>query len=343
MKLLNAMFSTTYGGVEQVFLDYHQALSNLGHECIQIIHPWAAIKNQCPKQNTRSVFSYGSKDALAAWRLRRLVQKEQPDAIITHTRRAAQLFARSNTATPRIAVCHDPQLFPLLLKTSYAIVTVTESMREQLLAKHPTPKPVVAIPNMIQLPQGLLYSAPAHKPVPTIGVLSRFSHEKGIHVFIEALGLLKSQGILFKAHIGGDGSLKSQYLKRIRELNLQEEVHLLGWVHDKNAYYQAIDIFCLPSFIESFGLVVLESMMHSKPMVLTEVSGPVEIIGNSQAALMVPPNDAAALAEGLKRMLTQPDLAQHCSERAFARLFDFSSEVAGQKMDALLRSVIHAR
>src|SRR6478609_3548699 len=130
MKIMNAMFSTVYGGVEQVFLDYDAVLTQQGHDIIPVIHPWAAVRKQCNSDRLKTMFSYGSNDVIASYRLKRLLEHESPDAIITHTRRAAKLFQRTQTSIPKIAVCHDPQLFPILNQTSDAIITITEAMRE---------------------------------------------------------------------------------------------------------------------------------------------------------------------------------------------------------------------
>lgn len=337
MNIINAMFSTVFGGVEQVFLDYNAALSTLGHELIAVMHTLSPVKKYCQKKQARTVFSYGSNDPIATYRLKRLIQKELPDAVITHTRRAAVLFHQTKTHTPKIAVCHDPQLFPLLNKTSDAIIAITETMRQDILATYKPTKTILSVPNMIHLPEGVTYTPMQQANVPVIGTISRFSHEKGIHVFLESLKKLKENNIRFSAKIAGEGKLKKQYAQQIKQLQLQQEVALVGFVDDKEAFYRSLNIFCLPSFVESFGLTVLESMMYSIPMLLTKVSGPTEIIGKSNGALFVNPNDPEDLAQGLVTLIQHHEMAQRLAQNAFQRLQDFSAEKISLKLhDAIV-------
>jgi glycosyltransferase involved in cell wall biosynthesis len=338
MNIINAMFSTVNGGVEQVFLDYNQALSDLGYNTIALMHPWSPIKRQCKHASVKTLYSYGSNDHIAVFRLKRLIQTHAIDAIITHTRRTALLVHQTKTPITKIAVCHDPQLFPLLNTTSDAIITVTEAMREHVVRRYLPQKPVISVPNMIHIPKTLAFESPVQAKVPVIGAMSRMCHEKGLHVLIDALGKLKEKNIVFKAKIAGDGKFKKHYLQQIAQLNLQDEVSLIGWVDDKESFYRSLNIFCLPSLVESFGLVVLESMMYSIPMVLSKVSGPCEIVGASECALLANPNDSQDLAKHLLELIEHHHKAQELAQRAFLRVQDFSAQnVALKLQDAMKR------
>ncbi|RUR20629.1 glycosyltransferase [Legionella sp. km535] len=339
MKIMNAMFSRVNGGVEQVFLNYSKVLGGLGHKIIPVIHPWSQIRKACSDPNLKTIFSFGRHDLIAVQRLRQLILKEKPDCIITHTKRAAILFEKTGTSVPKIAVCHTIESYNDLVKTSDSVIAITEHMHREIMRLGNPEKRIYTVPNMISIPDNLVYIEPERSRVPVIGAIARFSDLKGLDVFIDALAILKRKGIIFKAHIAGDGKQKKQYIKQINHHGLQNEVTLLGWINDKQAFYEGLDIFCHPSLKESFGLVVVESMMHSVPMVLTEISGPLEIVGEAECAVMVPPSDPVSLASGLERIIKDASLAKRLSYNGYLRANTYSSRSIGPILNEVVSDV----
>ena len=336
MKIINAMFSKVNGGLEQSFLNYTPALTMQGNQVIQVIHPESEIKDSCPKGQLILVHNYNQYDPFAIRKLRKLIQSEEPQAIITHSYRAAYLFKKTKTKVPRIAVCHVRSQYDF---GADAIIALTDSMRNDIIqAGHPE-HTVFTVPNMISIPEGLNYHPPKPSEIPVIGACARFSDIKGIDVFIEALALLKKRNIAFKANIAGDGKEKERYINLIQHHQLQQEITLLGWINDKQAFYNGIDLFCLPSREESFGLVILESMMHSVPMVLTELSGPLEIMGNTESALLVPPSDPVSMANALERLIKDNALAKLVSLNAFERVHYYSNQNIGPILQNVLNTI----
>lgn len=336
MKLFNAMFSKVNGGLEQVFLNYTPALMMQGNEVISVIHPQAEIKDSCSKDHLVMVHNFNQYDFFAIRKLRKLVKSENPDCIITHSYRAAYLFKKTKTRVPKIAVCHVNGHYDF---GSDAIIALTEQMRDDIIRSGKPANSVFTVPNMINVPDDLAYQEPRETGVPVIGVCARFADIKGIDIFIDALAELKRRKIAFKVKIAGDGEKKEQYIQLIRQYELQNEVTLLGWVTDTNRFYEGIDIFCLPSREETFGLVVLESMKHSLPMVLSALSGPLEIIGDSNSAVMVPPCDPVSMADGLERIIGNHNLAKELAYNAFQRVKDYSSENIGPRLHAVVEQV----
>lgn len=336
MKIINAMFSKVNGGLEQSFLNYTPALTLQGNKVIQVIHPHSEIKDSCPKENLKLVHNFNQYDVFAIRKLRRLIQSEKPECIITHSYRAAYLFKKTKTNVPKIAVCHVRSQYDF---GSDAIIALTESMREDIIrAGHPA-HTVFTVPNMITIPEGLQYKIPEQKDIPTIGACARFSDIKGIDVFIESLAELKKRKIAFKANIAGDGKEKERYIQLIQHHQLQNDITLLGWINDKQSFYHNIDLFCLPSREESFGLVILESMMNSVPMVLTELSGPLEIMGKTESAILVPPCDPISMANGLERLILDWNLAKQISQNAYKRVHYYSSQSIGPILQKVLEKV----
>jgi len=336
MKIFNAMFSKVNGGLEQVFLNYTPALALQGNEVIPVIHPKAEVADACPQKQLRKIHNFNQYDLFAVYRLKRLIAQEQPDCIITHSYRAAYLFSKTKTQVPTIAVCHVQGHYHF---GTDAIIAITESMREEIIASGIPAHTVFTVPNMLSLPSPFLMNPPKNKTVPTIGVCARFVSMKGIDVFLAALSELKKQGLSFIAKIAGDGPERETYLGLIHQYQLENEVYLLGWVSDTDSFYQDLDIFCLPSRKEAFGLVILEAMKHALPMVLSDLPGPKEIIADTDSALFFPSEDSCRLAHCLAQLIQNKELRQTLAERAFLRIQHYSMKQIGPKLQQVLQQV----
>ncbi|MBA2650955.1 MAG: glycosyltransferase family 4 protein [Tatlockia sp.] len=338
MKIFNAMFSKVNGGLEQVFLNYIPALNSQNNLVISIIHPKAQILNDCPKDNLIRVHNFNQHDIYAIYKLKKLIHRHQPDCIITHSYRAAYLFKKTRTKVPKIAVCHVKGHYDF---GADAIIALTEKMKDDIIDSGIAKEKVFVVPNLVHIPQHILYKELKESKIPVIGVCARLSPIKGVDIFIKALSELKRRGVLFKAKIAGDGKAKEECISLIQQLNLSEEISLLGWIDDRESFYQNIDIFCLPSREESFGLVILESMIHSLPMVLSRLSGPLEIIGDSNSAVLVPPEDPIKLADGLEQVIQNKQLANLLSRKAFQRVQYYSNERVAPLLQETLERICH--
>jgi glycosyltransferase involved in cell wall biosynthesis len=113
----------------------------------------------------------------------------------------------------------------------------------------------------------------------------------------------------------------------ISEARLGERITLMGEQPPQVVMraYRAADIFVLPSYHEGYGMAFAEAMAHGLPIIATDVGAIPETVP-SEAGLLVPPGDAAALARVLRRVIAQPALASCLaagSRAAGARLPDW--------------------
>jgi len=144
-----------------------------------------------------------------------------------------------------------------------------------------------------------------------IVVPARYVAVKGHLVLCEALSILSNK---YEWHpicvAAGSGGLKLAIQQRIDELNLTVTFRLLDSLPQADLFdlMQVADVVAMPSLVEPFGIAAAEAMALGIPTVLTNVDGFKELVGDSQSALMVPVNDAAALAEALWILHRNDDL-----------------------------------
>jgi glycosyltransferase involved in cell wall biosynthesis len=127
---------------------------------------------------------------------------------------------------------------------------------------------------------------------------------------VEALaGIAKSNPELsWRAVIAGDGAVE-ETRQAIADAGLADRITIPGWVGpaDADRLLRAADILTLPSFDENLPMSVIEGMAHGLAVVATPVGAVEDILADDRTGLLVPPGDAAALAEALKRLLREPD------------------------------------
>lgn len=150
---------------------------------------------------------------------------------------------------------------------------------------------------------------------------------------IHALALLRSRGHEVDLVIaGGKGWLDDPIYDALRDARMTDFVHFIGFAHDDDlpALYSAAACVAVPSLYEGFGIPVLEGMACGTPVLTSTVSSLPEVAGN--AALTIPPDDIAAIAEGLERLLTEEHLRQTLVSRGLERAQTFTWERAAAQL-----------
>lgn len=336
MKILNAMFSKGLGGIEQAFLDYTKALTQAGCDIIQVVNKSSEIKSYL-KGKVYLVTNFSKYDPFTIYRLKKIIQHERPDCIITHGNRAARVLQLASKNTPVISLCHNYS-YKQLLKSN-AIITISDDLNRQLKALGYGD--VYTVPNMIEITPDIQFVEPILHTPPVIGSIGRLVKKKGFDIFLNALALLKERNIAFKAVLGGDGEEKLALEKLAKNLGIEDRIEFLGWVTDKVNFYKNIDIFCLPSLHEPFGIVLLEAFKYSKPIISTRSEGPREIIIDQHNGLLIEPNSPEDLAHKIELLLTNLKLATNTAKQGFNTVqTKYSSKAIASQIMSVLNKVL---
>lgn len=155
--------------------------------------------------------------------------------------------------------------------------------------------------------------------------VGRLVEYKGLAHAIEAMAKLATTHPDWKLVIVGDGPLNQALRSQASQLGIQAKVHFEGHVEsneDLNAYYEACEIFLLPSITkaEAFGMVLLEAMSFAKPLVTTQLSSGVrEVNQDGVSGIQVPVADAPALGAALAKLCASESLRARLGQGALAR------------------------
>lgn len=163
--------------------------------------------------------------------------------------------------------------------------------------------------------------APNRRPDPArperdIICVARLDYSKGIDVLLHAWGRMLHAPAAWRAHlkprlrIVGDGAFRAQMEYIVAELGIAESVEFLGLRRDIADLLQPAWAFVLPSRWEGMPNALLEAMACGLPCVATRVSGSEDIISDGINGLLVEPEQPAELAEVVRRIIEDADLAQ---------------------------------
>lgn len=160
---------------------------------------------------------------------------------------------------------------------------------------------------------------------PRILYVGRRDPYKNLTGLIEAFAKVRARGVdAVLRVIGSEDKRYPDAPRRALELGLNDHIEWAGYVSDQKLplQYHEADVFVLASKYEGFGLPVLEAMASGTPVVCSNVSSLPEVAGD--AALLVDPNSADAIADAIVRALSDPQLAASLREKGIVRAAQFS-------------------
>ncbi len=145
--------------------------------------------------------------------------------------------------------------------------------------------------------------------------------------------------------IVGDGPQDDALHTQVRMGGLTGRVLLVGHQHDVAPWLAALDVFALPSYAnEGVPQAMLQAMFSRVPVVTTDAGAIPEIAQHEATALVVPRQDAAALAAAMDRLLDDPALGARIAAAAHAQVADrFTLDAMLDQMEAVFRRAIEQR
>jgi glycosyltransferase involved in cell wall biosynthesis len=302
MKILHIMAGRGQGGAETYSVDIMLSLHEQGADQICVVAPDAPRTKELEKAGVKlasDVLSFRFRP-VQRWRLKKLLEKEKPDIVHCWMRRAASLMPIW-TACPVIGWFggyYDPKNF----KNCTHFVGVTQGIVDHMLDKG-VPGDlafyVPTFPDVREEPAANRIALGTPIDAPVVLALSRLHQKKGLDTLLHAIK--EVQGVYL--WLAGDGPLEKKLRKLTLDLDLEERVRFLGWRTDRGALLRSADVCALPSRYEPFGTVILEAWAAGTPLVAAKSAGPLGHVTDGENGLLVPIDDAPALAAALSRAL----------------------------------------
>lgn len=289
--------------------------------------------------------------------LLRLIFRERPDVVHTHTAKAGTLGRLAvtvyNWTRPRgrrALVVHtfhghvfegyfSPGVNRLVRLTERTLarlsdIIVTISPRQQLdivqrFAVAPAAKTVVVplgldLERLLEMPgdaPGLRADIGAAPSDVIVGYAGRMVPVKDLPTLIRAFAQAQHAVPALRLLLAGDGPERAQAEALAREHGIADRLHFMGWVSDLPRFYATLDIFALSSLNEGTPVAVIEAMAAGRPVVSTEVGGVPDVVEADVCGLLVAAQAPAAMADALVRLASTPALrcAMGAAGRARAR------------------------
>jgi len=159
--------------------------------------------------------------------------------------------------------------------------------------------------------------------VGTVGRL--FNDHKKITDIIEAMYILRDFDQI-KLIIVGGGKDEELIKQKAIDLGVQSKVIFTGYQFDTAPFYKLMNVFCIASQREGFGLVAAEAMLHGLPVVATKVGGLQNVVVDGETGILIKPHQPEEIATAIKRLYDSVDLLKIYSEKGYTRAMDNYTE-----------------
>ena len=144
----------------------------------------------------------------------------------------------------------------------------------------------------------------------------------------------------FHLFIAGDGPLEPELKALAKELDIENQVHLLGFRRDVFRLSSAADLFLFSSRQEGLSVSVMEAMACGLPIVASNIRGNTDLIDPGQGGFLVKPDDAAGFADAIRRVLHHPDVRSDMKQYNLEKIRKYSIEAVTAQMAQLYQSVM---
>ncbi len=311
------------------------------------------------------------RDALAAFRLARLIRKLRPDVVHTHTAKAGAVGRTAALlAWPRRPVVvhtfHGHVLRgyfgtggtlvfraieTLLARASDRLIAVSPEVRDELVALHVATRERFSVVRLgIELEPRVRFDGdpdevrrrhgiPEGKFV--VGWFGRMTAVKRTDDLLTMLAGVRERGVDALLLLVGDGDDRERLEQRAHDLGLARSCLFLGYQEDVAPWYAICDAVVLTSASEGTPVTIIEALAAGRPVVATKVGGVPDVVDEGETGFLVRPHDTHALAERLEILAGDPVRRRAMGELGRARMLErYAVGRLVDDVDALYRELL---
>lgn len=205
------------------------------------------------------------------------------------------------------------------------IVTLTEHQRSDILKRFPERKNIITIPHSVDfLPKRVDFGSRDRNK---IVVMCRLAADKQVEHSVLMMKKLIVKHPKLKLYIYGDGNQKQNIINKIKELEVEENVFVVGYIDDIYEVFNDAVFFLLTSRIEGCPLVLLESLSYGVPMGSYNIAyGPPSLIEDQQNGFIVEHGEYEELAEKISSVLNDDAKLMQLSQNAYDSIEPYKEE-----------------
>ncbi len=321
MRIVHVLHSHGYGGAESHALLMMKLQREAGHEVCYAGPMDSWLGSECQKAGIafEHIPMHGLFDLWSHWKLRSLVKRMRADIVHGHLIRGAMYAGRAgHRQRVPVAICtaHATTARTHMQRCAH-IIAVSGAVRDGLLATGYAERNVSLVYNGV--PEGPVPPSPEQRaalraelgiPADAFAVVhvGRFVRDKGQDLLAQAM-----RSVPTGVHLYLVGDPATEFGREVQALlgtepMLAARVHCLGFRPDVQRLLPAFDAFALASRREALSIAVIEAFAARVPVVATRVGGVPEIVRHEDTGLLVPTEDAAALAQGITRLSSDAGL-----------------------------------
>ncbi len=282
-------------------------------------------------------------DPVALWQIMRLLMRERPAILHTHSAKAGVLGRWAAWLTRIPVVIHTPHGHVLYgyargirnwiyLLAERIIAPITDCLvalsdgerRESVEAGIGRDDQWVVVHSGIRLDRLPPANPPDEETGPLrIGVVARLEHVKGVDVLVRAIGELKATNPpprACKVLIWGSGALDGELRALASELGVADDVDFVGTEQGVNEFIGSLHIYTQPSRNEGMGRALVIAQAMGVPTVATNGCGIPDVVKDGESGMLARPEDPADLARALRALIDDDDARARMGRRASQRM-----------------------
>ncbi len=316
LRLFQIMAGARHGGAEAFFTRLAVALQDVGLDQQVAVrpHPERLATLRHAGIPVLTMRFGGPLDLMTRWRLERAVRTYAPQIVLAWMSRAASFTpAGGHLRLARLGGYYNIKYY----RGFDHLIGNTRDIVDYIIRSGWEPRHVHYLPNFVELtlePPIARATLCTPEEAPLVLALGRLHRNKAFDVLIEAMNRL--DGVYL--WLAGEGSERKTLEDQVRHHGLEGRVRFLGWRSDISALLAAADVLVCPSRHEPLGNVVLEGWAAGKPVVAAASTGPASLITEGKTGLLVPVEDAEALAAALHCVTGDRALAADLGKGGFA-------------------------
>jgi glycosyltransferase involved in cell wall biosynthesis len=314
MRVMQVMAGAQYGGAEAFFVRLTVALAQAGLETRAVIRPFAHRREALAAGGvsvTEMPFG-GWFDFTTRPRLAAEIESFRPDVVLSWMNRGTHFVPKPAEVEGRRPFLHVGRLGGYYSMKYYRgcdhLIGNTRDIVDYIIRSGWPAGRAHYLPNFAEetsAPPISRASLQTPDGVPLFLALGRLHVNKGFDVLLDAMAKQPDAWLW----LAGEGPLRRALTAQAERLGIAHRVRFLGWRNDGAALLGAADALICSSRHEPLGNVVIEAWVHGRPVIATDAAGPAKLIDSGSTGLLVPREDADALAAAMGRI---------AADRAFA-------------------------